>query len=605
MARVARQEKTKNFWPSFWRLVGTLKLQRFKVAFAFGFAILSTLLRVFIPIMLGLAIDQIYDGVTTSSTIDFPALNNLLLGILALYFAGSCLDFLSGYLLNKAVMQVVFRLREHVANKVNQLPLSYFDTAKRGDLISRTTNDIDNMQTALQQGFSQMMGAITQILAIVVIMFILNWQLALIALISIPLTGVIVGIVGVRAQKLYQKQWSLTGDLNAHIEDTFSGHEIMRAFNRDDELLAEFREHNQKLRDNAIKANTLSFTIFPATQFVNYLVYVLIAVVGAIKVVNQSITLGQVVAFIKYAQEFSEPVGEMARVAGMIQSGVASAERVFEILDEPEEAPDSTTAELNLEGQGEVEFDSITFSYRSDKPLFEDFKLSVDPGQTVAIVGPTGAGKTSLVNLIMRFYEPQAGRILLDGVDIASVPRAELRSRVGMVLQDAFLFTGTIMENIRYGRLEASDDEVIQAAKATMVDNFVRQLPAGYQTMLEENGSSLSAGERQLITIARAFLAKPSLLILDEATSSVDTRTELLIQQALTKLRKGRTSFVIAHRLSTIKDADVIMMMQNGKVVEQGSHEELVSARGPYYELLKAQFGGAMMEVDELADFRP
>jgi ATP-binding cassette subfamily B protein len=455
---------------------------------------------------------------------------------------------------------------------------------------------VDNIQTALQQAFSQLVQSVLTIIGIAVMMFIVSWQLALIALVSIPLSAVIAGVIGARSQKLFAAQWKNTGALNGHIEETFSGLEIVRTFGRDREMLEEFDRRNDALYSASFGAQFVSGMIMPAMTFVSYLSYVLIAVVGGLRVASGQLTLGDATAFIQYSREFTQPVTQLASMANMLQSGVASAERTFELLDADEQEPETAVDSLPERTDGHVEFQDVSFSYDPEQPLIEGLTFSAQPGQTVAIVGPTGAGKTTLVNLVMRFYELTGGRILLDGVDITRIGRGDLRSRVGMVLQDAWLFQGTIRENIRYGRLDATDEEIVDAARATMVDRFVQQLPDGYDTVLDAEGGSVSAGERQLITIARAFLANPSLLILDEATSSVDTRTELLVQHAMAALRTDRTSFVIAHRLSTIRDADTILVMEAGRIVEQGAHEALLQRRGAYYDLYMTQFRGGAEE---------
>jgi ATP-binding cassette subfamily B protein len=624
-------KKAKHFWPSAKRLVGLLAPEKWLFSLVVLLVVGSVVLTVVAPKVLGQAMDVIFNGilgkqlpagvpieqiiqgardegntqfadmleganVVPGEGIDFGLLSRLILAVLALYLVASFLMWLQGYILNRMVMRIVYQLRRDIEHKINRLPLSYFDGRQRGDVLSRVTNDVDNIQQALQQAFSQLVQSLLTVIGITAMMFIVSWQLALIALIALPLSGIIAGVVGVRAQKLFVAQWKHTGDLNGHIEESFTGHELVRNFNRDAEMAEEFDRRNEGLFDAAYKAQALSGTIMPAMQFVQYLSYVLIAVVGALRVTAGQMTLGDVTAFIQYSREFSQPISEMASMANMLQSGVASAERTFELLDADEQQPDTASERLPERTDGHVEFDDVSFSYDPETPLIEGLSLEARPGHTIAIVGPTGAGKTTLVNLIMRFYELNSGRILLDGVDITRLSRAELRGQVGMVLQDAWLFDGTIRENIRYGRLDATDDEVVEAAKATMVDRFVRQLPDGYDTVISENASSLSAGERQLLTIARAFIANPSLLILDEATSSVDTRTEVLVQQAMRALRTDRTSFVIAHRLSTIRDADTILMMENGSIVEQGSHEQLLARREAYYRLYQAQFAG---EVDE------
>ena len=631
----APAKKAKHFWPAAKRLMGLLKPEAGLFSFVVLLVVGSVVLTVIAPKVLGQAMDVIFNGilgqqlpagvpvdeviklarsrgedqfadmleganVVPGQGIDFDLLGRLILIVLGLYLVASFLMWLQGFLLNKLVMRIIYNLRKDIEAKINRLPLGYFDTRQRGDVMSRVTNDVDNIQQALQQAFSQLVQSALTIIGIGVMMFIVSWQLALIALIALPLSAIIAGVIGVRAQKLFVAQWKHTGDLNGHIEESFTGHELVRIFNRDAEMTEEFDRRNEGLFTAAYKAQALSGTIMPAMQFVQYLSYVLIAVVGALRVTGGQMTLGDATAFIQYSREFSQPISEMAGMANMLQSGVASAERTFELLDAEEQDPDTAEAALPERTDGHVVFDRVSFSYEPDRPLIEDLSLEAHPGHTVAIVGPTGAGKTTLVNLVMRFYELDAGRILLDDVDITKLSRAELRGHVGMVLQDAWLFDGTIRENIRYGRLDASDEEVIEAAQATMVDRFVRQLPDGYDTVIEENASSLSAGERQLLTIARAFIANPSLLILDEATSSVDTRTEVLVQQAMRALRSDRTSFVIAHRLSTIRDAHTILVMEDGAIVEQGTHEELLERRGAYFALYEAQFAGAAVEEEAL-----
>jgi ATP-binding cassette subfamily B multidrug efflux pump len=624
--------KAEHFLPSAKRLIGLMRPERMKMIIVIALVVVSVVLTVLAPKILGQAMDAIFNGVigmqlpagvpladvvaqaradgndqfadmlqgTTvvpGEGVDFTVLSRLILVVLAMYTIASVLSWAQGFILNGLVMRVVFRLRQDIEEKLNRLPLSYFDTRQRGDLMSRVTNDVDNIQQSLQQAFSQLIQSVLTVLGIAAMMFIVSWQLALIALISLPLSAIIAGVIGVRSQKLFTAQWKNTGALNGHIEETFSGQEIVRAFGRDKEMLEEFDKRNDELYTASFGAQFVSGMIMPAMTFVSYLSYVMIAVVGGLRVASGQMTLGDATAFIQYSREFSQPIGQMAGMANMLQSGVASAERTFELLDADEQEPDARTAELPERTDGHVEFERVSFAYNADKPLIEDLSFSAEPGHTVAIVGPTGAGKTTLVNLVMRFYELTGGRILLDGVDITALSRGELRSQVGMVLQDAWLFNGTIRENIRYGRLDATDEEVVAAAEATMVDRFVRQLPDGYDTVLDADGGSVSAGERQLLTIARAFIANPSLLILDEATSSVDTRTELLVQHAMAALRADRTSFVIAHRLSTIRDAHTILVMEEGRIVEQGNHDDLLARHGAYYNLYMSQFRGG--EADD------
>ncbi|OHO35453.1 multidrug ABC transporter ATP-binding protein [Corynebacterium sp. HMSC034E11] len=618
--------KAKNFWPSAKRLLGLLAPYKAALTAVFVMNALSVLLGVLAPRVMGRAMDVIFSGVvskqlppgttkeqaveamraagqdrfadmagamelTPGSGIDFDRLRDLIVLVLALYLASAVLMWAQGAILNKLSIRAVFSLRERVEAKINRLPLSYFDTRQRGDVMSRTTNDVDNVQQALQQSLSSLFNAILTVVGILVMMFAISWQLALVALLAIPLTGLAMAVVGTRSQKQFTTQWKATGDVNGHVEESFSGHDVAVIFGRTDQLRAQFDERNEELAGAAQKAQFLANSMHPIMQFVSYLSYVAIAVLGGVKVASGRLTLGDATAFIQYSRQFNQPLGEIAGMMQMLQSGVASAERVFELLDAEEEVEDHAQARMDGRVEGLVEFDDVSFSYTDAPPLIEHLNLRVEPGQTAAIVGPTGAGKTTLVNLIMRFYDVDAGAITIDGTDIRDMPRAELRSQIGMVLQDAVLFKGTIMENIRYGRLDATDEEVIEAAKATYVDRFVRALPEGYDTIVDQDGGSISAGERQLITIARAFLSQPALLILDEATSSVDTRTEVLVQQAMNALRSNRTSFVIAHRLSTIRGADTILVMEKGAIVEQGSHAELVAKQGAYWKLHQSQFG--------------
>jgi ATP-binding cassette, subfamily B, multidrug efflux pump len=523
--------------------------------------------------------------------IDFAAVSHVLLLVLGVYVGASVLSWLQGYLLNDVVQGTVMRMRSDVEDKVNALPLSYFDQQPRGELLSRVTNDIDNISQTLQQTMSQLLTSLLTVVFVVVLMFSISWQLALVALVTVPITMVVASQVMKRSQGMFIDQWRRTGRLNAHIEETFSGHALVKVFGRQEEVEATFAEENEKLYEASFGAQFVSGLIMPTMMFIGNLNYVVIAVLGGLKVANGSISLGDVQAFIKYSRQFTQPLTQVASMANLLQSGVASAERVFELLDAPEQDADATGAPA-AEGErhGEVRFEHVSFSYDPTRPLIEDLSLVAQPGQTVAIVGPTGAGKTTLVNLVMRFYDVDGGRILLDDVDIAAMPRAELRDQIGMVLQDTWLFEGTIRDNIAYGRPGATEDEILEAARATYVDRFVHSLPDGYDTHIDEEGSNLSAGERQLVTIARAFLSDPALLILDEATSSVDTRTELLLQHAMAALRTDRTSFVIAHRLSTIRDADLILVMEDGAIVEQGTHDSLLTDGGAYARLYNAQF---------------
>ena len=620
-------KKAEHFWPSAKRLMGLLKPESAGIALVLAMVTVAVVLNVIAPKILGQAMDVIFGGVVGKQLpagvskdqfvdglraqgennfadmiakmelipgvgIDFQKLSFLISIVLVMYFVANIFTWLQGYVLNVLVMRVVRKLRDDTEKKLNRLPLNYFDTRQRGDTLSRVTNDVDNIQQALQQAFAQLISSALTVLGIVIMMFIVSWQLALIALVALPLSGVAAGIIGSRSQKLFAAQWKNTGQLNGQIEESFSGHDLVRVFGRDADILERFDERNEALYKASFGAQFVSGMIMPVMQFVSYLSYVGIAVVGGLRVASGGMSLGDATAFIQYSREFTQPLGQMAGMANMLQSGVASAERVFEFLDAEEQDAETATEHLPAKTDGHVEFKHVTFSYSEDKPLIEDLSFNAEPGHTVAIVGPTGAGKTTLVNLVMRFYELTSGSITLDGVDITHLSRSELRAKVGMVLQDAWLFGGSIYDNIKYGNLNATEDQVMEAARATFVDRFVRALPEGYNTVIDEEGNNVSAGEKQLITIARAFVANPSLLILDEATSSVDTRTEVLVQKAMAALRTDRTSFVIAHRLSTIRDADTILVMEAGRIVEQGNHHDLLELKGAYYRLYMSQFAG-------------
>ncbi|OBK13535.1 ABC transporter ATP-binding protein [Mycobacterium asiaticum] len=522
--------------------------------------------------------------------VDFGAVIRTLTLALALYIVAALLLWCQARLLNLTVQRTITRLRADVEDKVHRLPLSYFDRQQRGELLSRVTNDIDNMQASLSMTISQLVTSLLTVVAVLAMMMWISPLLALITVFTVPFSLLVTRAITRRSQRLFMAHWTSTGRLNAHIEETYSGFTVVKTFGHQAAAREQFRKLNGDVYQASFGAQFFSGLVGPATGFIGNLGYVAVAVIGGLQVATGQITLGSIQAFIQYVRQFNTPVGQVAGMYNTLQSGVASAERVFDLLDEPEESPDlhPAPADTRTPASGRVEFEHVTFAYHPGHPVIHDLSLIAEPGSTVAIVGPTGAGKTTLVNLLMRFYDVDSGRILLDGVDIATMDRQRLRSRIGMVLQDTWLFDGTIEENIAYGRPDASTAEVLAAAKAAYVDRFVHTLPAGYQTRVSGDGGNISVGEKQLITIARAFLARPQLLILDEATSSVDTRTELLIARATGELRRDRTSFLIAHRLSTIRDADLIVVLQAGRVVEQGSHTELVARRGAYYEMTRA-----------------
>lgn len=625
-------EKAMNFGPSAKRLLGQLRPERLWLVLVLMLAVVSVAFSVIGPRLLGEGTNLIFAGVvsrdlpagvsqeqliaqlraagetqqadmlsamtlTPGEGIDFAALATVLLWALVLYVLASGFMWMQAYILNGVVQRTMFRLRERIEAKINRLPLRYFDTVQRGELLSRVTNDVDNISQSLQQSISQAVTSLLTVLGVLVMMFILSPTLALIALVTVPLTLVTTALIAKRSQKLFVAQWKHTGELNGQIEETYTGHALVKVFGRQREVEERFRQKNAELYEASFGAQFVSGLIMPAMTFIGNLVYVGIAVVGGLQVAAGAMQLGDVQAFIQYSRQFTQPLAQLGSMANLLQSGVASAERVFELLDTKEQSPDPSPGVAPAATRGKLVFENVSFAYSPDKPLIADLSLVAEPGQTVAIVGPTGAGKTTLVNLMMRFYELDAGRITLDGVDVTAMTRDELRSRMGMVLQDTWLFGGTIRDNIAYGRPAASEEEILEAARATYVDRFVRSLPEGYDTVLDDEGSNVSAGEKQLLTIARAFLARPSVLILDEATSSVDTRTEVLVQKAMSALRSDRTSFVIAHRLSTIRDADLILVMEAGQIVEKGTHSELLAAGGAYSALYAAQFAAPVAEV--------
>ena len=635
-------EKAKDLKGSGKRLVGLLRPQRSRLVGVFVLGVLSVAAAVVGPKILGkgtnvifeglvgrmiakqlpagvdpstVSIDQVIAGlrakgqgqfadllagmhdVHVGQGVDFHRLAMILLLVLGIYAVSSVFGWLQFRLTTRMVQNTARQLRNDVEAKLGRLPLSYFDRQPRGELLSRVTNDIDNVAQTMQQTLSQLITSVLTVVGVLVMMFSISWELSLVALVTVPLAMVIAMAIAKRSRPQFVKQWTHTGELNAHIEEMFTGHALVTVFGRQREAGKVFAERNGKLYDASFRAQAISGIIQPALGFVSNLNYLIVAVVGGLKVASGTLTLGDVQAFIQYSRQFSQPITQIAAMANLLQSGVASAERVFELLDAEEQSADPVpAAKLAQPVKGRVEFEHVAFQYDPAKPLIKDLSMVAEPGHTIAIVGPTGAGKTTLVNLVMRFYEVNGGRITLDGVDTRTLTRDELRSQMGMVLQDTWLYEGTIAENIAYGVDEATRDEVVAAATATHVDRFVRTLPKGYDTKIDDEGGSLSAGEKQLLTIARAFLADPAILILDEATSSVDTRTEVLVQKGMAALRDGRTSFVIAHRLSTIRDAHLILVMEHGDIVEQGTHAELLEAGGAYARLYESQFASAAVE---------
>jgi ATP-binding cassette subfamily B protein len=590
-------EKPKDFGSASRRLLRRLQRERWRVAAAILMSVTAVCLSVSLPKVLGSATDVVVRGVFTGNGMDFGHLGRILAFACTLLAGAWVLQYSMSFILAGVVQRTMYRLRADVEEKLNHLPLSYVDRAQRGDLLSRVTNDIDNIAQSLQQTLSQMLTQVLTIVGTVLMMIWISWTLSLVALVSIPLSMFMMNAIARRSRTRFIAQWRHTGKLNAQVEETFTGHAIVKAFGRHRDVEEQFHATNDDLYEASFGAQFISGVIQPATMFIGNLNFVAIAVFGGVGVANGTMTIGGIQAFLQYSRAFTQPLSWIAAMINTFQSGVASAERVFELLDADEQSVEISGYPTTAQPRGRVEFSHVSFSYNPDRPLITDLSLTAEPGRTIAIVGPTGGGKTTLVNLIMRFYELDRGTITIDGRDIARMPRNELRSQIGMVLQDAWLFGGTIRENIAYGNLDATEDKILEAARATYVDRFVHSLPEGYDTVLDDEGSSVSAGERQLITIARAFLADRPILILDEATSSVDTRTEVLIQHAMAALRAQRTSFVIAHRLSTIRDADTILVVDNGQIVEQGNHVQLLAHGGAYANLYNAQFAGAVAEV--------
>ncbi len=591
-------QKPKNFRATLFRLLGYFKPQAFALVIVLVTAIISTVFNIVGPKVLGLATTKLFEGVVAKfrhipgAAIDFNYIGTVLLILAGLYIISSIFGYIQQYIMAGVAQKTVYRLRREVDEKLARLPLKFYDSRTHGEIMSRAVNDMDNISNTLQQSFTQFITSAVTLIGVIVMMLTISPILTTVVLVTFPMSIFVTTVIAKRSQGYFRDQQRALGQLNGHVEEMYTGHKIVKAFGRERDSLATFDDLNNKLYQAGWRAQFVSGMIMPLMNFIGNIGYVFVAVIGGVMVTQRSISIGDVQAFIQYARQFTMPITQLASFTNIIQSTMASAERVFELLDEAEEIPDPVNAPAIAAPRGAVEFQHVSFSYAPDVPLIEDLNISVKPGQTIAIVGPTGAGKTTLVNLLMRFYDVTSGAIRVDGVDIRDLKRGDLRRMFGMVLQDTWLFNGTIRENIAYGREGATEEQIVQAAKAAYADHFIRTLPNNYDTVLSEEASNLSQGQKQLLTIARAILADPAILILDEATSSVDTRTEINIQRAMLTLMQGRTSFVIAHRLSTIRDADLILVMNHGRIVEQGTHQELLARNGFYADLYNSQFAG-------------
>jgi ATP-binding cassette subfamily B protein len=600
-------QKAKNFRGSLKRLLGYLRPRMASLVSVFVLAIASTLFAVFAPKIMGQATTKIFDGLMgmmkhqAGAGIDFGSIGQIVVLLIGLYTVSAIFSYLQQFIMAGVAQKTAYEMRKDVSNKLARLPLKFFDGRTHGEIMSRVTNDLDNVANTLQQSLTQLITSIVTIVGMIVMMFTISPLLTAITLVVLPLSFIMTRIVAPKSQKYFAEQWKHLGVLNGHIEEMYSGHNIVKAFGHERKAIAKFDGVNDKLYDSSWRAQFVSGLLFPLMNFVNNIGYVAVAVVGAILMTRKAIAIGDIQAFIQYSRQFSMPIAQTANIANVLQSTMASAERVFELLDETEEVPEAEHPKVLSSVKGDVRFEDVRFSYKEEAPLIEGMNLDVKQGQTIAIVGPTGAGKTTLVNLLMRFYEIQGVRITVDGVEIRDIRRGNLRCTFGMVLQDTWLFNGTIRDNIAYGLDGVSDEQVRAAAVAAHADHFIRTLPDGYNTVLNEDASNISQGQRQLLTIARAILIDPAILILDEATSSVDTRTEVLIQKAMASLMKGRTSFVIAHRLSTIRDAKSILVMNHGRIIETGTHTELLAKGGFSADLYNSQFTGASAEEEAKA----
>src|SRR5579859_3434720 len=592
-------QKAKNFKGTLNRFIGYFLPQKFQLLAVLLTAVFSTIFMIVGPYIMGKATTTIFEGLTKRPvSIDFSAILQILLWLGVLYVISAIFGYIQQYIMAGVAQTMVYKMRRELEEKLDRLPLKFFDGRPRGEILSRAVNDMDNISSTLQQSLTQLITSVVTILGVIVMMFYISWLLSLVTLITLPLSMLVTTVIAKRSQTHFKNQQRALGELNGHVEEMYAGHKIVKAFGQERQSIEEFDVLNDKLYSSAWRAQFISGMIMPLMMSIGNIGYVFVAVVGGIMVLQGSIAIGNVQAFIQYARQFTMPITQVANIANIIQSTIASAERVFELLDEQEEVPEAANPQVIAVPQGEVQLQHVRFGYNDDVVLMEDMNIDVKPGQTIAIVGPTGAGKTTLVNLLMRFYELQGGEILVDGVDITQLRRGDLRGLFGMVLQDTWLFNGTIRENIAYGREGATEAEIIRAAKAAYADHFIRTLPDSYDTVLNEEATNISQGQKQLLTIARAILADPPVLILDEATSSVDTRTEILIQKAMATLMKGRTSFVIAHRLSTIRDADLILVMNHGSIIEQGTHKGLLAQNGFYADLYNSQFTGRTLQEE-------
>jgi ATP-binding cassette, subfamily B, multidrug efflux pump len=589
-------QKAKNFKGTLVRLLGYLRPHRTGLVVVTSAGAIGTVFSVLGPKILGLATTKIFEGFvakaagTPGAAIDFDYVGRILLGLIVLYIVANSFQYLMQYLMANVAQQTVYAMRREVEAKFDRLPLKFFDSRTRGEVMSRAVNDLDSISGTLQQNLTQLLTSTLTLIGVIVMMLTISWILTFVIVVTLPLSIMLVARIAKRSQKFFVKQQTALGALNGHVAEMYSGHAIIAAFGHEKRSVATFDKLNENYYDGAWRAQFVTGIIMPTMMFVGNLGYVFVAVIGGLLVTRRSISIGDVQAFVQYGRQFSMPITQLSGIVNTIQLTVVSAERVFELLDEPEEPPDAEQAAVIASPRGVVQFDAVSFRYKEDVPLIENISIDVESGQMIAIVGPTGAGKTTLVNLLMRFYDVNGGAIRVDGVDIRELKRGALRRMFGMVLQDTWLFSGSIRENIAYGREDASDAAIVQAAKAAQADHFIRTLPESYNTPINEEATNLSQGQKQLLTIARAFLADPAILILDEATSSVDTRTEILIQRAMGELMRGRTTFVIAHRLSTIRNAKVILMMEHGRIVERGTHYELLAAKGRYAELYHSQF---------------